>query len=276
MQLSVESPYIQDFAHFEQHVAKLFIKAGWTVETAKINQPGYDLIVKKGKYFGAVQVKWLKNNVAAPMLLKFVDFLDSQEGQQFNCGFFITTKGFSGPARALIRSWGEDGKVFCGIAGGSKINFKPGPDDLEREPDPDPSEGDSLNPLGINKHGQVIRNTVEEIRKINNNAHLFVLVNNFKVSSYRRLQLLRETFLNAYQEISQSDNKFHCIDPEEVCIRASDQLYYWGIHILENPDNPRSELAFNLVGGRCYPRDDFINLADYIERKAGLGILRSE
>jgi cellulose biosynthesis protein BcsQ len=133
----------------------------------------------------------------------------------------------------------------------------------------------TLNPLGINKHGKVIQETVREIREINKNAHLFVLVNNFKDPGIRRFKLLKDVYFDAYKEISKIDDKFHCIDPEEVCIRASDLLYYWGIHILENPDNPASRLAFDLIGGRCYPREDFISLADYIETKAGIGVLRS-
>jgi len=50
----MEPIYIQDYIHFEQHVAKLLQRAGWTVVTAKPNQPGYDLVVKKGNLFGAV------------------------------------------------------------------------------------------------------------------------------------------------------------------------------------------------------------------------------
>jgi chromosome partitioning protein len=134
----------------------------------------------------------------------------------------------------------------------------------------------TLNPLGINKHGKVIQDTVKDIRKLNQKAHLFVVINNYKIiNAIRRMEILRRAYLDAYQEIKQTDDKFHCIDPEKACIRASDQLYYWGIHLLENPEEPRSELAFELVGGRCYPRDDFINLADYIETKAGLGVLRT-
>jgi len=378
----LEPNYIHDYQHFEQHVAKLFSKEGWTVETAKNNQPWYDLVVKKNKQVAAVQVKWLRNNVAAPQILQFADFLDSEEGKQFDSGFFITTKGFGNPAKALIRSWGKDTKVFCCVASESEIIDIRGTQDNNKEPqnnnkvylgiftckggvgkttiaahlagafvlqqfnvalvDLDPEEnlhklvGDgvyvpnlkggvghsiqvfkgrdwdenaaknckivicdcspaiernpqelvekldyciiptTLNPLGINKHGKVIQETVKEIRKLNKKAHLFVVINNYKkIDSVRRMELLRLAYLDAYREIKQTDDKFHCIDPEKACIRASDQLYYWGIHLLENPEEPRSELAFELVGGRCYPRDDFINLADYIETKAGLGVLRT-
>ena len=379
----MELAYIKDYSHFEQHVATLLHRAGWTVITAKSNQSGYDLVVKKGNLVGAVHLKWLRNNVAAPQLLKFANFLDSDEGKKFNFGLFITTKGFSGPTLALIRSWGKDTKIRCGIAQENKLVGIDGADyedkvnhhnstkpekiyfgiftckggvgkttiaghlagafalqgfnvalvDLDPEQNLQKLVGDgvfvpnprgmgttievfdgrdwhedsardckivicdcspaiernpthlvekfhyciiptTLNPLGINKHGKVIRDTVTEIRLINKNAHLFVLVNNFKNPGTQKLSLLRKVYFETYQDIIKTDDKFHCIDPTEVCIRTSEQLYYWGIHILENPENPSSQLAFDLIGGRCYPRDDFISLADYIERKAGIGILR--
>ncbi len=374
-----------DYVHFEQHAAKLFSRMGWTVETPKANQQGYDLIVKQDKYIGAVQVKWLKSNVAAPQLLKFCDYLETPAGKPFNCAFFITTKGFGGPAQALIRSWGQGIRIRCGIATENQIIWYPkevieDPDatscdrcenkkiyfgiftckggvgkttvaahlagalalqgfnialvDLDPEQNLHKLVGDgvyvpnpggvgntievfdgkdwhedaarncqivicdcspalernpeeiikklnyciiptTLNPLGLSKHGRVIQETVRKIRGLNKDANLFVLVNNFKdPRSPAKLKILKKAFFESYKTISQIDSKFDCIDPEEVCIRASDQLYYWGLHLLEDPDNSRSELAFKLIGGRCYPRDDFINLADYIEQKAGLGILR--
>jgi cellulose biosynthesis protein BcsQ len=389
MPSSYASNFHESYAEFEQHVAKLFHKGGWTVETPKANQPDYDLVIKKGDTVAAVQVKWLKNNVPTPGLLKFANFLDSQEGQIFNYGFFVTTKGYGGPARALIRGWGEDTNIHCGIAlenkidwigtdgtggtgsgGGSKGSngkkesekiyfgiftckggvgkttvaahlagafalqgfnvalvdldpeqnlqklvgdgvYVPNPKGagttievfdgsdwhedgardckivicdcspaLERNPKELVERFDyciiptTLNPLGINKHGKVIQGTVEEIRKINNKAHLFVLVNNFKQPSSNQLKVLKRAFSDAFKEISKTDDKFHCIDPEKACIRASDQLYYWGIHILEDPENLRSELAFKLIGGKSHPREDFINLSDYIETEARIGNLR--
>ncbi len=377
-----ESSFIKDFVQFEQHVAQLFQREGWTVETAKSNQANYDLVVKKENQVGAVQVKWLKSNVQKPHLSKFADFLETNAGRKFNCGFFITTQGYGGSARALIRSWGEAPKIFCGIAAKNEIIWlnddqdvsppePPKPDkiyfgvftckggvgkttiaahlagafalqgfnvalvDLDPEKNLQKLIGDGIyipkpnsvgegievydekdwdeevardckivicdcspvfernpeelikkfdyciipttfNPLGINKHGKVIKDTVKDIRKINSNAHLFVIVNNFKQPTNRQMHLLKKVYFEAYDEIKETDDKFHCIDPEKACIRSSDQLYYWGIHCLENPEEPRSELAFKLIGGKCKPREDFIDLADYIEREAGLGILRAK
>jgi cellulose biosynthesis protein BcsQ len=382
MPSSSEPSFTKDFAHFEPHVAQLFQNEGWTVEPAQSNPASYELIVKKENQLGAVQVKWLKSDVQKPHLSKFVDFLETSAGQKFNCGFFITTQGYGGSARALIRSWGEAPKILCGIAAQNEIIWindnpnvtppePPKPDkiyfgvftckggvgkttiaahlagafalqgfnvalvDLDPEknlqklmgdgiylPKPN-SVGESIevydekawdeeaardckivvcdcspafdrnpkelvekfdyciipttfNPLGINKHGKVIKDTVKDLRQINKHAHLFVLVNNFKQPTNRQMQLLKNVYLETYEEIKQTDDKFHCLDPEEVCIRSSDQLYYWGIHLLENPEEPQSELAFKLIGGKSHPRDDFIDLAGYIEREAGLGILRDK
>jgi cellulose biosynthesis protein BcsQ len=382
MPSSSEPSFTQSAAHFEQHVAKLFQNEGWTVETAKSNPGNYDLIVKKDNQVGAVQVRWLKSPVQKPQLSKFVDFLETQAGEKFNLGFFITTQGYGGSARALIRSWGDAPKIRCGLAAKNEIIWindnpdvpppaPPKPDkiyfgvftckggvgkttiaahlagafalegfnvaivDLDPEKNLQKLVGDGIylpkpqsvgqsievfdkdawdeeaardckivicdcspvfdrnpkelvekfdyciipttfNPLGINKHGKVIKDTVKDIRKINKNAHLFVLVNNFKSPTNRQMQLLKKVYFEAYEEIKETDKKFHCIDPEEVCIRASDQLYYWGIHLLEKPEDPQSELAFKLIGGKSNPREDFIDLADYIEREAGLGILRDK
>lgn len=381
MPSSFEPEFNKDFSHFKQHVAKLIQSAGWTVETANPNQTAYDLLIKKENLVCVVRIKWLNNNVAAPQLLQFADFLDSNEGNKFNFGWFITTKGFGAPALALIRTWHKDTKIRCGIAYENKLvavngnvtpksltpsgeiekiyfgvftckggvgkttvaahlagsfilqGFNVALVDLDPEQNLQKLVGDgvfvpnpkgvgttiqvfdgrdwhedaardcqivicdcspvlkenpsnivarfdyciiptTLNPLGINKHGKVIQHTAQEIRNLNKNAHLFVLVNNFKDPGIKRFKLLKQVYDAAYEEISKTDDKFHCINPKEVCIRASDQLYYWGIHILENPENPGSRLAFDLIGGRCYPREDFIKLADYIGTKAGIGILK--
>ncbi|MEH2005429.1 hypothetical protein [Nostoc sp.] len=45
MSSPLEPQFIQDFTDFEQHVAKLIYKTDWRVETAKTNQPGYDLLL---------------------------------------------------------------------------------------------------------------------------------------------------------------------------------------------------------------------------------------
>lgn len=382
MSSSSDPSFTKDFVHFQQHVSQLFQAEGWTVETAKSNQANYDLIVKKDNQLGAVQVKWLKSDVSKPHLSKFVDYLETNAGRKFNCGFFLTTQGYGSSARALMRSWGQNPKIICGIATLNEIIWindqpalpipqPPKPDkiyfgvftckggvgkttiaahlagafalagfnvalvDLDPEKNlqkllgdgvylPKPNNvGESIevydeqawdedaardckivicdcspafernpqelvekfdyclipttfNPLGINKHGKVIKDTVKDIRQINKNAHLFVLVNNFKSPTTRQMQVLKKVYFEAYEEIRETDDKFHCIDPEEVCIRSSDQLYYWGIHLLENPEEQQSELAFKLIGGKCKPREDFLDLADYIEREAGLGILRDK
>ncbi len=134
----------------------------------------------------------------------------------------------------------------------------------------------TFNPLGLNKNGKVIEDTAVHIRKLNPEAEIFVVVNNFRHPGTQRLNLLQSVYSATFERLK-GDRKFHCIDPAEVCIRSSDQLYYWGIELLEGQaggEAPRSELAFKLIGGRSYPRSDFLALAEYIEEKAGLGRLR--
>lgn len=120
----------------------------------------------------------------------------------------------------------------------------------------------TLNPLGLNKNGHVIKSTVKEIRQVNKDAYIFVLINNYLADETRRSQVLKDQYQRYFAEMSEEDEKFEFIDPDEVVIRNSKQLFYWGYHIY---DGGRPELAFNSVGGRCLPRADFLNLLNYLE-----------
>jgi cellulose biosynthesis protein BcsQ len=368
---------IKDFEDFELYVQAYFRSKGYKVDKAKTNQKGYDLVIKNDNQLIAVQVKWWTKKMSCPPLQQFESFLETEEGQQFNNGIFITLSGYSPQAIALINSWGKKSKIICGTLQNDKITWVTGkPADppplskkvymgvftckggvgkttvaahlagalvlqgydialvdldpegnlsrlvgdglylanpgrvgntievfekeswhedsvpnsnivvcdcspaLERNPEELIKRLDyciiptTLNPLGINKHAKVIKDTVAKIREINQEAHLFVLVNNFKQGiSKSRYKLLRDKIMESYQEISAEDKRFHIIDPDKVHIRSSDQLYYWGIHLLEDEQATKSQLAFNLVGGRCYPRDDFIKLSEYIAEAANFGSL---
>ncbi len=68
--------------------------------------------------------------------------------------------------------------------------------------------------------------------------------------------------LGIYQ-FGQQDPKFRFIDPDECSIRNSRQLFYWGHHLFTGGPG---ELAFTSVGGRCVPKEDFLNLLDYLQR----------
>lgn len=120
----------------------------------------------------------------------------------------------------------------------------------------------TLNPLGLNKNGHVIRSTIEKIRSVNKNTFIFVLINNYLADETKKSQVLKNQYQRYFAEISKHDKKFKFIDPDEVVIRNSKQLFYWGYHIY---DNGRPELAFNSVGGRCLPKVDFLNLLNYLE-----------
>jgi chromosome partitioning protein len=125
----------------------------------------------------------------------------------------------------------------------------------------------TLNPLGLNKNGHVIKETLQAIRSINKDAYLFVLINNYFPDETRRSQVLKYQYERYFAEFSKIDNKFKFIDPDEVAIRNSKQLFYWGYHIY---DGSRSELAFSPVGGKCLPKADFLNLLDYLEEHSDI------
>jgi chromosome partitioning protein len=127
----------------------------------------------------------------------------------------------------------------------------------------------TLNPLGLNKNGHVIRATIQQIREVNSRARAFVLINNYvRDTSKARSATLRREYKKYFEDLSKQDLRFAFIDPKECCIRHSAQLYYWGYHIF-NGANP--ELAFRAaVGGVCHPRADFLNLLQFLEENSGI------
>lgn len=120
----------------------------------------------------------------------------------------------------------------------------------------------TLNPLGINKNADVIKRTFQEIRSVNSDAHLFVLINNLQTDEDNRNEFLNQILKTQFKQMSERDSHLHYIDPSETAIRFSKQLLYWGFHIFENS---KPQLAFRTVGRYSYPRMDFLKLVDYLE-----------
>jgi len=110
----------------------------------------------------------------------------------------------------------------------------------------------SISPLEIGNNAEVLIRSVEQIRQYNAKASIFMLIN--KYSSFSRSE--KQRFNNIKQLIEGlDDKKVFLIDPNVVNIRESRLLKTWG----EKPD-----LSFRTVGGRCYPRDDFLTLAEFL------------
>jgi chromosome partitioning protein len=122
----------------------------------------------------------------------------------------------------------------------------------------------TLNPLGINKNANVIERTFKELRYMNESAKLFVLINNFIPKERVRNEKLNELLKSKFSDLQKADENFFYIDPlseNGVSIRHSSQLLYWGYHII---DGAEPQLGFEYKGGRSYPRDDFLVLANYL------------
>ncbi|NBO63832.1 MAG: ParA family protein [Acidobacteria bacterium] len=129
-----------------------------------------------------------------------------------------------------------------------------------------------LTPLGIAKNGDVILRTFHHIRRYNQKALLFAMINSYISDQEERNALLIDHLQKHLRKYLRSDKKAKFIHPDQVKIRHSLSLLYWGEHII-NKSKPR--LAFR-SGGRSYPLADFLQLASYLEDKTELEDLRKE
>lgn len=130
----------------------------------------------------------------------------------------------------------------------------------------------TLNPLGLNKNGYVIKNTLKAIRSINKQAYVFVLINNYFKDEAQKAQVLKDQYKKYFSKLSEQEPRFQFIDPDEVAIRNSKQLFYWGYHIYSGE---KPELAFTTIGGKCAPKADFLNLLDYLEEHSDIRQLKT-
>jgi chromosome partitioning protein len=133
----------------------------------------------------------------------------------------------------------------------------------------------TLNPLGVSKNGDVIIRTFEHIRELNSNAEMFALINNYNSaqSFSKKNQVLRDHLQKSLLPYTSKDPKCKFIDPDMAHIRYSLSLLYWGYHIVEGN---KPELAFRTIGGRSFPRTDFLQLAEYLEEHTTIDALRKQ
>ncbi len=125
----------------------------------------------------------------------------------------------------------------------------------------------TLNPLGINKNADVIKRTLQAIRRENQKAELFVLINSLQTDEPNRNNLLNQNLQTQFKQMRETDAKLHYINPADCAIRFSKQLLYWGFHLF---DGAKPQLAFKTVGRYSYPRMDFLKLVDYLEMQTDL------
>ncbi len=128
----------------------------------------------------------------------------------------------------------------------------------------------TLNPLGLNKNGHVIVSTIRAIREVNKDAYLFVLINNYHEDDTQKSKVLKKEYRNIFKQIEKEDKLFTFIPPEICSIRNSKQLFYWGYHLYDKSRSHESNLAFDKVGGKCHPKEDFLKLLDYLKDRTDL------
>ena len=132
----------------------------------------------------------------------------------------------------------------------------------------------TLNPLGIAKNSDVITRTFEYLRGINKKTEMFAIVNGYETdaSVERRNKILTAHLENHIRTYAVRDPKCRFINPKKAAIRRSNQLQYWGYHII---DGSQPQLAFKNVGGRCNPRTDFLQLVEYLVNEEAIEVSKS-
>lgn len=112
----------------------------------------------------------------------------------------------------------------------------------------------TLSPLSIGINAEVLNRSYRQIRAINKNARIFVLINSFKpdmsTTSVKLLSIIK-VLLNKIV----NDPHFQLIPTEVAAIRESNLLKNFG---------DTHQLEFLNVAGRCHPRQDFLALSDYL------------
>ncbi len=124
----------------------------------------------------------------------------------------------------------------------------------------------TLNPLGLNSGGKVIKNSIDEIRTINKECRIFSFINGYQEDKTKRGAMLKEIYVNSLQNIASDDEKFEFVKPQDVCVRYSVLLYYWGMSMYD--DTP-STVVFR-SSSSCYPKEDYFALCEYIQRSSML------
>ncbi|MBF0593192.1 MAG: AAA family ATPase [Nitrospirae bacterium] len=120
-----------------------------------------------------------------------------------------------------------------------------------------------LTPLGVNKNADVIKRTFDNIRGVNKNAELFVLINAYHSDEPNRNEALNAMLKKEFETFIKNDPKCHYIDPNDAVIRYSKQLVYWGYERIVLAKE--GQLAFDRRGGgTAYPRIDFFTLLDHL------------
>ena len=110
----------------------------------------------------------------------------------------------------------------------------------------------SISPLDIGNNAEVLIRSIEQIRQYNVKASIFIVLNKyylFNQSEMQRFKNVRKFIENI------ADKKVFLVNPDLVNIRESQLLKGWG---------GKPDLSFRTVAGRCYPRDDFLTLAEFL------------
>jgi chromosome partitioning protein len=133
----------------------------------------------------------------------------------------------------------------------------------------------NLTPLGVGKNIGVLARTCQHIRQRNKTCKIFIVINNYrddKLMAGRNEEFFQYLW-NGLRPYLRDDGNCRFIHPDTAKIRHSRQLEHWGGHIIYGT-KPR--LAFQRFGGRCQPREDFLQLVEYLIDHTVIDELRAQ
>lgn len=111
-----------------------------------------------------------------------------------------------------------------------------------------------LSPLSIGVNAEVLNRSYRQIRTTNKHAKIFILINSMQIKSSATESKLLSVIKVLVSKVVK-DSNFQLISPDVLSIRESSLLRNFG---------HSQKLEFLNVAGRCYPRQDFLALADYL------------
>ena len=89
-----------------------------------------------------------------------------------------------------------------------------------------------------------------------------ILINQYEQKEGKKNKILLDLLKSEIERIGAKYDNVRLIDPSQVAIRYSTQLFYWGLHTITGEKG--CELAFEKVGVRSNPKDDFFRLGEFV------------
>ena len=114
---------IRDPFDFETVVAHYFEQLGYEVTIPPANTRGYDIELKKGNDYIAVQVKNHRAKCNVAQIRRFQNFIELPLADKFSQGWFISASGYSKPALTHVNAEQPSNLSLATFQGINRVNW---------------------------------------------------------------------------------------------------------------------------------------------------------